>query len=113
MSDVPGTLVTTRRSLDTAWMADAACRWYDPEIFFPAAAPYHARNAATPAIEVCSGCPVQTACLNWCLTFEMSQHLLAGVWGGQTESQRERLRTQRRSGPYVPRGRPKRTEGTR
>lgn len=41
-----------------------------------------------PALELCSSCPVRQLCLEQ----GMSAGLAAGVWGGTTEAQRDKLR---------------------
>lgn len=65
------------------WMADAACRTSDPELFFPI------RTDDTAAIAVCRRCPVQSDCLIYALRTNQKN----GIWGGKTEHQRAALRT--------------------
>lgn len=68
------------------WQDRAACIGADSRIFFPV------RGApATAAIKICSTCPVCDDCLEYAMTHV--QRL--GVWGGQSEKQRRRLRKQR------------------
>ena len=69
------------RNLD--WKADAACRDLDVDLFFP-----DAESESGPALEVCAGCPVREACLDFAL--RTRQH--DGVWGGATETERKRIR---------------------
>ncbi len=77
-----------------AWMDDAACREFDPEMFFPEKGE---AAAAADAVQVCGGCPVQDQCLQFALTLPGTQDY--GVWGGTTARQRDRIRQQmRRSG---------------
>lgn len=68
---------------DTSWMADAACRGLDTDLFFPESG-MNAREAK----EVCAGCPVQQACLDYSFQFEADG---GGVYGGMSERERRRL----------------------
>lgn len=72
------------------WRHRAACRGYDPEIWFPTAAEgasvFEAQVAE--AKSVCAMCPVRFECLTWAL--ESGQDY--GVWGGLTEGERRALR---------------------
>lgn len=73
------------------WMAQAACRGMDQEIFFPP------RGAAGPNIlhaakQVCAQCPVCAECLE----FAFAEHIHFGVWGGLSERQRKRYRHDQR-----------------
>lgn len=53
------------------------------EIFFPKRG-----GTATRARKICAGCPVQTECLEYSLSFGH----IDGVWGGHTERERRDLR---------------------
>jgi WhiB family redox-sensing transcriptional regulator len=68
----------------------AACRGMDPELFFPVGAPgapaYDA--AVARAKDVCAGCPVREACLE----FALDAGIEFGVFGGADASEREALR---------------------
>ena len=72
----------------------SACRWVDPEIFFPAAVEgceYEAQVWVAKA--VCAGCPVLAECLAWAVA-----HQPDGIAGGMTEHERRAERARRRGG---------------
>lgn len=73
------------------WFEDAECREADPEAFFP-----QVGQQAEPAIAICRRCPIREDCLTWAIENDQNQ----GVWGGVSERQRWRLRSQmmRRAG---------------
>lgn len=75
---------------DLSWRAEAACRDLDTNLFFPDS---DSDAAAAAALEVCAGCPVRQACLE----FALNTRQLDGIWGGETEADRKRIRRQRRS----------------
>ncbi len=65
-----------------AWVSDAACSPEDAEDWqAPDASPQSER-----ALRVCRGCPVRLQCL----AAGLERHE-AGIWGGLTESARERV----------------------
>ncbi|ANH49903.1 transcriptional regulator WhiB-like [Propionibacterium phage PFR2] len=65
-----------------AWVSDAACSPEDAEDWqAPDASPQSER-----ALRVCRGCPVRLQCL--AAAMERPE---AGIWGGLTESDRERV----------------------
>jgi hypothetical protein len=66
-----------------AWMADAACRGIDPDLFFP-----EKGESAFRAKAVCGRCRVRQACL----AYALANNERFGVWGGLSERQRRRLR---------------------
>lgn len=70
-----------------SWMARAACRNADPEIFFPIGVVPSARQLRA-ALRICGRCEVRAECLNYALRTGQT----AGVWGGTTEQQRRALR---------------------
>jgi WhiB family redox-sensing transcriptional regulator len=70
------------------WKLKAACRDLDTSLFFP-----ESEADAHEAKEVCAGCPVREACLEFALSTR--QH--DGVWGGLTESERKRVRRRRQT----------------
>jgi WhiB family redox-sensing transcriptional regulator len=80
--------MTAMTSEPFAWQARAACRYTDPDLFFPegdpAAAPNIAQTAEAKA--VCSSCPVRRQCAEYAVgeTF--------GTWGGITEAERRAAR---------------------
>ena len=65
-----------------------ACRDADPELFFPNPSD---TAGLVKAKAVCAACPLLRPCAAYALT-----HAVAGVWGGTSESDRQRL--QRRHG---------------
>lgn len=76
------------------WRDQAACRSVDAELFFPSGSTGAAIDRIQSAKEVCRSCPVKDPCLRFAL--ETNQE--AGVWGGQDEDERRRLRRVRRAG---------------
>jgi WhiB family redox-sensing transcriptional regulator len=69
------------------WMVDAACRYVDPDLFFPAVG-VHAGHAK----QVCMSCPVRTQCLEYAMTLGPDLH---GIWGGSCAKTRTKLRKER------------------
>lgn len=77
-------------SLD--WMDDALCAEVGTEIFFPDRGGSPAR-----ALEVCRGCDVRQECLEYALNLQAgTAYGIAGVWGGTTASQRDKMKSARR-----------------
>ena len=68
------------------WAADALCAQTDPELFFP-----EKGGATWEARRVCAGCPVRAECLDYALA-QGERH---GIWGGESERARRRLRRTR------------------
>lgn len=81
---------------DLDWMARAACRNADPELFFaPDGERLTARNDREAAAKaVCVGCPVRSLCSALVLQFPRFCGN-DGVWGGMTEAEREAARNRR------------------
>lgn len=75
------------------WMRQGACVGVDPDLFFP-----ERGRSTEPAKQVCRGCPVQSHCLDHAMT--ENEHF--GIWGGLSERERRRLRSQRRRGVPMP-----------
>lgn len=71
----------------TDWMADAKCREYPANTFFP-----QDGHGVIAAQRICAGCPVAAQCLNYALDYHMDH----GVWGGKSERERRRLKRARR-----------------
>lgn len=67
------------------WMARGACRGMDPSIFIPE----RRDQTTTDAKRVCASCPVRDECLEYGI-FEPY-----GVWGGKTDNERRRIRSER------------------
>jgi WhiB family transcriptional regulator, redox-sensing transcriptional regulator len=70
-----------RPRLSDGWQDDAACRDYDPALWFDPV-------AEDAAVAICATCPVQPECLERALTTRET----FGVWGGFTTLERRRLR---------------------
>lgn len=70
------------------WRWAAACRDVDPELFFPVGTTGAAAEEIDRAKEVCAGCPVEAACLQYALATNQE----FGVWGGHNEKERRILR---------------------
>lgn len=70
------------------WREQAACRYRDANLFFPAGSTGAAIAQIEAAKSVCRSCPVADACLQFAL--ETNQE--AGIWGGMDEDERRRLR---------------------
>jgi WhiB family redox-sensing transcriptional regulator len=69
------------------WFADAVCRGGDPAVmalFFPLRGGGNNRRA----LAMCADCPVITECR----AYALDRPELAGVWGGTTDTDRDRLR---------------------
>jgi len=64
-----------------------ACRGLDAGIFYP-----DDEQDAEVAKQVCEGCSVRHACLE----FALARREKIGVWGGATERERRRMLRQRR-----------------
>ncbi|GHB03691.1 transcriptional regulator WhiB [Streptomyces tendae] len=74
--------------VSTDWRSKAACRYEDPDLFFPIGNTGPALGQVEEAKAVCRGCPVMERCLQWAL--ESGQE--HGVWGGTDEADRRRMR---------------------
>ena len=68
-------------------LSAGSCRGLDPELFFPERG---GNDTAQQALAVCHTCPCRDACLGWAIANEAY-----GIWGGTTESERQRIRKQR------------------
>ncbi|MFH8342201.1 WhiB family transcriptional regulator [Streptomyces sp. AM6-12] len=77
------------------WREHAACRYEDPDLFFPIGTTGPAQVQAERAKVVCARCPVREQCLDWAL--DTGQAI--GVWGGTTELERRKLSRRARSHP--------------
>jgi WhiB family transcriptional regulator, redox-sensing transcriptional regulator len=87
---VPGVVdvrIDGRGSMEIEWMARAACREVDPEVFFPSDG-----AGVKVAKQVCARCDAAVECLEYAL----EQRLEHGVWGGASERERRRMRSARR-----------------
>jgi len=84
--------------LDQGWRGRAACLGMDTDMFFhQVGASVHVRQA----LKVCNGdadrppCPVKDECLEFALSFAKEDDI-AGVFGGLTPAERQKIRKQRR-----------------
>lgn len=72
----------------TKWMSRGpACRYAEPELFFPATTGATAAGQTEKAKAVCACCPVRTACLAYALATQQQY----GVWGGATDKERRAM----------------------
>lgn len=69
---------------DEPWRAFAECKDMDTNLFFPV----RGERIADEVRQACNSCPVSSECLAWAI--ESNQHF--GVWGGASESERNRMR---------------------
>ena len=77
-----------RYETDDSWMHRAACRGLDPDLFYPE------RGAeGETAKGVCRRCPVKTQCLEYAL----ANYEFFGIWGGESDRSRRRIKKQRAS----------------
>ena len=74
--------------IDDTWRNGAACAEVDPDLFFPVGVTGPAVDQIADAKAVCSGCAVQTECLEFAIT----SNQVYGVWGGTSEDERRVLR---------------------
>jgi WhiB family redox-sensing transcriptional regulator len=77
-----------RATVDTGWKADAACATADPELFFHPDGREDTDGREAKAKAVCRRCPVTAACLAYAETTRE----FYGIWGGLTETERQRRR---------------------
>jgi len=70
------------------WRDNAACRNYDPELFFPEGTAGPALQQTEQAKRICASCPVRMPCLR----FALRNGLGFGIWGGATEEERRSMR---------------------
>jgi len=75
---------------NSEWRIQAACRNLDPDIFFPPQGT--SSRTLAEARKYCRECPVSTQCLSYALVYRENH----GIWGGLTEKERKRLRSQLR-----------------
>ncbi len=78
------------------WRDSAACVLEDLDLFFPMSTVGRAAEQQIAAAKaVCGRCPVRQDCLEWALDVGPE----FGIFGGRTEVERRRLRSERSSGP--------------
>jgi WhiB family redox-sensing transcriptional regulator len=78
--------VIRQRAQAGEWLARAACRGMDPELFFP-----DRGESTEQAKAVCAACPVRAECLDHALT-NVERF---GIWGGLSERERRAIRRAR------------------
>jgi WhiB family redox-sensing transcriptional regulator len=76
-----------RQTAGENWRVIAACRFVDPELFFPISAAGKCLDQVVEAKKVCASCLVQAECL----TFAQRTGQAYGIWGGLTEEERIRM----------------------
>ncbi|ACU39395.1 WhiB family transcriptional regulator [Actinosynnema mirum] len=84
-------LITPDPPSPTNWRRRAACRYSDPELFFPRGRNQHARHQTEAARAVCHTCPVVDQCREEALTMQRDD----GVWGAMAADERRTLKQQR------------------
>ena len=88
--------VGRRQAAGENWRVIAACRFVDPELFFPISAAGQCLEQVAEAKKFCAGCLVQAECL----TFAQRTGQVHGIWGGLTEEERiQVLRSRQRETP--------------
>ena len=71
-----------------AWVAEAACKGYDPNMWFePTVNDFETQAKNKIAKSICLSCPVRDMCLEYSLHFERY-----GIWGGLAANDREQIR---------------------
>lgn len=68
--------------VELPYLPGAACKGMDPEIFVDMRHKFEAKA-------VCASCPVIEECLEWCVTWELRNGRLEGVWGNRTPGERD------------------------
>jgi len=66
------------------WRAAAACRFTDPDLFFPVSDLGKGLDQTAEAKAICAGCQVSRQCL----AFALRTRQVHGIWGGLTERER-------------------------
>ena len=84
--DIP--VINVRNLPNRDWTRQAACRGYDPDLFFAE----HATGSYNEARAICQACPVRQECLDWAVATCTKY----GLWGGLAPHQRAHLRRRRR-----------------
>lgn len=69
------------------WRQAAACRYADPDLFFPISSVGKATEQIAIAKAYCKHCLV----VRFCLDFALRTRQMHGLWGGMTEDERGRL----------------------
>lgn len=69
------------------WQAKSACKGAGARLMFP-----NNKAGVDSAVEVCARCPVRGDCLEYALALNLDH----GVWGGESERSRRKIRRQRK-----------------
>ena len=80
--------MTTKADHLAEWWSRAACRFADPDLFFPISQSGPAATQIRRAKAVCAECAVRSDCLRYALAADP----VHGVWGGMSEQERRLLR---------------------
>jgi WhiB family transcriptional regulator, redox-sensing transcriptional regulator len=81
-------LPVTSGARSLSWMSRGACRYADPELFFPISAVTGPETRQTEAAKaVCGPCGVRAICLSYAL-----EAMPEGIWGGTTPDERRTAR---------------------
>ena len=79
-----GGLVAARPRAGEDWRSRGACRFTDPDLFFPISDSAKGLEQAAEAKAVCAGCEVRCECV----AFAIRTRQRHGIWGGMTEHER-------------------------
>lgn len=71
------------------WKDEAACRGEGISSWFAR----RTSQAGKRAVEICSSCPVREQCLDEAMTYEKTDGMRIGIWGGLGPVERSSLRT--------------------
>jgi WhiB family redox-sensing transcriptional regulator len=88
MKQQQGTLGRAWLAAGESWRPLAACRFMDPEVFFPVSGSGKGTGQAADAKAVCAACGVRRDCLSFALRTRQAH----GIWGGMTEQERYPVR---------------------
>jgi WhiB family transcriptional regulator, redox-sensing transcriptional regulator len=87
-------LIPVRPAAERDWWLRAACRFIEPDLFFPISNSGASRDQATTAKAVCAACEVRSECL----AFAGRTRQNHGIRGGLTEDERAAI-VRRAGGP--------------
>jgi WhiB family transcriptional regulator, redox-sensing transcriptional regulator len=79
------TVIPERPAAERNWRQRAACRFIDPELFFPISDSGPSLNQVTRAKAVCAACAVKSECLAFAVRTRQNH----GIWGGMTKDERD------------------------
>lgn len=71
-----------------SWYEKAKCLGFPTKWWFP-----EQGGRTEMSVWICNRCDVKTECLDYAMNFDQPVH---GIWGGTTESQRTKLKLQKR-----------------